>query len=194
MAREHKFFEVIHPGANIDFVGTKKIWIGISIVLTLLTIAMLPINAYLIPGRGQMLNWSVEFKGGSEIETSFSKHVEPAEIRDALEGAGFHGVEAFRSYGAVGSKVENDYMIRMGSVAPVSDELAKKAEETLRAKKIGDASLVRFERSEGGDKVYLRYDRVVEVAAVTAAMKEAGLTPTQVQSFGRAEDHNYEAT
>jgi preprotein translocase subunit SecF len=195
MAAQQKFFEVIHPGAKIDFIGTKKYWIGITIFLLVLTFAMLPLNAYVIPGRGQMLNWSVEFKGGSEIQTAFSKPVEPAQIRDALEAAGFHGVEAYRTYGSAGSKqTTTDYMIRMGSVAALSPEQAQKAEAALRAKKVGDASLAKFERSEGGDKVYLRFDKAVEIPILTAAMHEAGLTPTQVQSFGRAEDHHYEAT
>ncbi len=191
---EQKFLEVIKPGAHVEFVGTKKIWITISVILTLLTIAMLPLNAYVIPGRGQMLNWSVEFKGGSEIETSFAKPVEPAQVREALENAGFHGVEAFRSFGSGGQQTTTDFMIRMGSVAAVSADQAKKAEASLRAKKLGDASLTRFEQSEGGDKVYVRFDKNVEIPVLTDAIKEAGLTPTQVQTFGRAEDHQFEAT
>jgi preprotein translocase subunit SecF len=195
MNAKQKFFEVIHPGANVDFIGTKKYWIGITVFLLAVTFAMLPLNAYVIPGRGQMLNWSVEFKGGSEIQAAFSKPVEPAQIREALEASGFHGVEAYRTYGSVGSaQTTTDYMIRMGSVAALSPEQAQKAEASLRAKKVGDATLARFERSEGGDKVYLRFDKAVEIEALKTAMHEAGMTPTQVQSFGRAEDHHYEAT
>lgn len=192
MAREQKFFEVIKPGVNIDFVGTKKIWITISLLLIAVSFLMLPLNAYFIPGRGQMLNWSVEFKGGSEIETAFSKPVEETQVRDALEKAGFHGVEAFRTYGE-GSKT-TDYIIRMGSVAALSNEQAQKVQDTLNAKKIGDARLTRFDRSEGGDKLYVRLDKTVEVPVLTAALKDAGLNPMQVQAFGRAEDHQYEVT
>jgi preprotein translocase subunit SecF len=195
MAAKQKFFEVIHPGANIDFIGTKKYWIGITLFLVAVTIAMLPLNAYVIPGRGQMLNWSVEFKGGSEIQAAFSKSVEATQVREALESAGFHGVEAYRTYGSVGSaQTTTDFMIRMGAVAALSPDQAKKAEESLRAKKVGEATLAKFERSEGGDKVYLRFDKQVEIETLKAAMLEAGMTPTQVQAFGRAEDHNYEAT
>src|SRR6185369_6895090 len=140
MASDQKFFEVIKPHTNIDFIGTKKYWIGASFLLLLLTLVMLPLNAYVIPGRGQMLNWSVEFKGGSEIQAAFSKPVEPAQIREALEASGFHGVEAYRTYGSVGSaQTTTDYMIRMGSVAALSPEQAQKAEASLRAKKVGDA-------------------------------------------------------
>jgi preprotein translocase subunit SecF len=191
--QQHKFFEVIKPGTDIDFVGTRRIWMGISILATLVTIAMLPLNAFVIPGRGQALNWSVEFKGGSEIETHFSKEVDAADVRGALESAGYHGVEVFRSF-AAGVQTKNDFTIRMGAVAPVSPAVAKKAEETLRAQKIDGASMRSFELSEGGDKLYLRLDKTADPAAVTAALKGAGINPTQVQAFGRAEDHNYEAT
>ncbi|HEY0714617.1 MAG TPA: protein translocase subunit SecF, partial [Polyangia bacterium] len=194
MAAKQKFFEVIKPGINIEFIGTKKIWITISLVLGFLTVAMLPLNAYVIPGRGQALNWSVEFKGGSEIETSFSKPVAEEDLRQALEGAGFHGVEAYRTYGSGAGQNTTDYMIRMGSVAALSDDQAKQAEAKLRAKPIAGANLSSFDLSEGGDKVYVRYDKMVDVQALTAAMKEAGMSPTQVQAFGRAEDHQYEAT
>ena len=51
-----------------------------------------------------------------------------------------------------------------------------------------------FELSEGGDKIYLRLDKAVEGPALTRALKEAGINPTQVQPFGRTEDHRYEAT
>jgi preprotein translocase subunit SecF len=187
----HRFFEIIKPGINIDFVGRQRLWIGISIVATLVSILMLPINAYLIPGRGQMLNWSVEFKGGSEIDATFSKPVQPAEIRDALGAAGYHGVEAVRSYSMGGG---NDYMIRMGAVSPLSRDQVAKAEATLKQRKVGGASLRSFEWSEGGDKVYLRFDQLVEIPAITAALKEVGINPLQVHAFGRVEDHNFEAT
>jgi preprotein translocase subunit SecF len=190
---EQKFFEVIKPGTDIDFIGTRRIWMGISLLAVLVTIAMLPLNAFVIPGRGQALNWSVEFKGGSEIETHFSKKVEPGDIRGALEKAGYHGVEVFRSFSATGQEI-NDFTIRMGAVTPLPPDQAKKAEEVLRAKKIDGGSLRSFELSEGGDKLYLRLDKAVDPVVLTADLKAAGVNPTQVQAFGRAEDHNYEAT
>jgi preprotein translocase subunit SecF len=194
MASEQKFFEVIKPGVNVDFIGTKKYWIGATFALLLLTVVMLPLNAYVIPGRGQMLNWSVEFKGGSEIVTRFTKAVDPADIREALGKAGFHGVEAFK-YNDTPGKVSNDYMIRMGAVAALTHDQATKAEEALRASSIGGAKLKSFEWSEGGDKVYLRFDKPVDIQSqLIPGLKTVGVTPTTVQPFGRTEDHTYEVT
>ena len=79
MAANQKFFEVIKPGIDLDFIGTQKYWIGTSITLLLVTFLMLPINAYLIKSRGHMLNWGVEFRGGTEIVVDFSKPVEGIE-------------------------------------------------------------------------------------------------------------------
>jgi preprotein translocase subunit SecF len=191
MASGQKFFEVIHPGVNVDFIGTRKIWIALSLVLVTISVVMLPLNAFVFKSRGQMLNWSVEFKGGSEIETHFSKPVEPGQIREALEKAGYHGVEAFRSFSAGGG--QNDYMIRMGTIAALSADQAKQARETLQAKGIAGGKVRGFDLSEGGDKLYLRLDRAVEMTDITGALKQVGINPTQVQTFGRAEDHNYEA-
>jgi preprotein translocase subunit SecF len=191
-----KFFEIIKPGVDIDFVGKRRTWIGFSIFLGIAIVAMLFINAYVIPGRGQILNWSVEFKGGSEIIAQFSKPVQEGEIRGALEQAGYRGVDAVKYFTAPGQASTNDYIIRMGAVTALTEEQKRKAEAQLREKKIGEAqaTLVRLEHSEGGDKVYLRLSKAVEPTELTQAMEAAGVLPTLVQPFGRTEDHVYEAT
>jgi preprotein translocase subunit SecF len=193
-----RFMEFIKPGTNIDFWGKRRIAIGISIALSIFTVVMMLLNAYVIPSRGKPLNFGVEFAGGSEIIARFGKNVEAPQIRQALESAGYHGAEVFRYYGAPGQDL-NDYMIRMGAVTPLTDDQRSRAEATMRAKKIGDASLVRFEHSEGGDKVYLRFDQAVAapetaIATITTALKEAGVVPNAVQPFGRSTDHSYEVT
>ena len=53
---QQKFFEVIKPHSNYEFVGREKYWIGLSIVLVTLTAIMLPLNAYVFKSRGHMLN------------------------------------------------------------------------------------------------------------------------------------------
>jgi len=194
MASDHKFFEVIKPHTDIDFIGTRKYWITASIILLVLTFGMLPLNAFVIKSRGQMLNFSVEFKGGSEIVTRFSKKVEEAQIRDALSAAGYHGVDAFK-YNQTPGRESNDFMIRMGAVTALSGEQAKKAEESLRAATVGEAKLKGFDWSEGGDKVYLRFDKPVDSQGqLIPAMKNVGIVPTDVHPFGRTDDHTYEAT
>ena len=85
-----------------------------------------------------------------------------------------------------------NYLVRVGAVSVVSEQQAKQIRESLA--KVGDASLKRFEWSEGGDKIYLRYDRALEPSVLTNALKAIGVNTNQVQSFGRADDNTYEVT
>jgi preprotein translocase subunit SecF len=192
MAAEQKFTEIIKPGVNIDFIGKQKLWIGISVFFVLLTIAMLPLNAYVIPGRGQILNWGVDFRGGSDIKVLLSKPLEAGALRQALDAAGFHGADVI-ALGSVRQKEGTDYLIRTGAVASVSRDQLAKAKSSLA--KVGDASLKGdLDWSEGGDKLYVSFDKAVEPAKVAEALKTAGVSTIQVQPFGRIEENTYEAT
>ncbi len=146
---DQKFFEIIHPHSNYEFIGKQRYWIGLSVVLTLLTLIMLPLNAYVLKGRGHMLNWGVDFRGGSEILIEFSKPVEAGDIRKTLAEVGFPDADVVKYADPTGKKLWN-YMIRVGAVSVVSEQQAKQIRESLS--KEGDASLKRFEWSEGGTR------------------------------------------
>jgi preprotein translocase subunit SecF len=189
MADQQKFFEVIKSGTDIDFIGTQKYWIGASIVLVLVTFLMLPINAYVLKDRGHVLNWGVDFKGGTELVVEFNKTVDAAQVRDAMAAAGLHNADVVK-YGNEGGA--QSFMIRLGAVSIMTAEQAKKVEASLA--RVGDASLRKLDSSEGGDKIYLRFDKNLEADVVKDALKAAGTDATQVQSFGPPEDHTYEVT
>jgi preprotein translocase subunit SecF len=188
---EQKFFEIIKPHSNYEFVGRTKLWIGISIAMVVLSFAMLPLNAFVFKSRGHMLNWGVDFRGGSEILIEFSKPVDVGEVRKTLLGAGFHDADVVKYEDPTGKKQWN-YMIRVGAVSVVSEQQAKQIRESLG--KEGDASLKRMEWAEGGDKIYLRYDRAVDPNRISSSLKAIGVNTNQVQGFGRPEDHAYEVT
>jgi preprotein translocase subunit SecF len=189
--QEQKFFEVIKPGTTYEFIGRSRYWIGLSIVLTVISIGMLFMNAFVIKSRGHWLNWGVDFRGGSEILIEFSRAVEAADVRKALSDSGFHDADVVKYEDPTGQKKWN-YLVRVGAVSVVSETQVKQIRESLA--KIGDASLKRFEWSEGGDKIYLRYDRPVEPSVLTNSLKAIGVNTTQVQTFGRADEHTYEVT
>jgi preprotein translocase subunit SecF len=189
MAEQQKFFEVIKSGTDIDFIGNQKYWIGSSIFLVLLTFIMLPLNAYVFSDRGHMLNWGVDFKGGTELVVEFSKTVDASQVRDAMTSAGLHNADVVR-YGSEGGTVA--FMIRLGAVSILSGDQAQKVEASLAH--VGNATLHKFESSEGGDKVYLRFDKNLDNDVIKSAMRAAGTESTQVQSFGPPEDHTYEVT
>jgi preprotein translocase subunit SecF len=186
---KQKFFEIIHPGANYEFIGKQKYWIGLSIVLVTLTIVMLPLNMYVLKGRGHALNWGVDFRGGSEILIEFSKPVDAGDVRKALADIHLQDAEVVKYEDPSGKKPWN-FMVRVGAVSVVSEQQAKQIRESLA--KEGDASLQHLEWSEGGDKIYLRYDRAVDVARLKNSLSSIGINANQVQNFGRADEFTYE--
>jgi preprotein translocase subunit SecF len=188
---KQKFFEIIHPGANYEFIGNKKYWIGMSVILTLISIVILPLNVFVLKGRGHVLNWGVDFRGGSEVVIEFSRNVDVGEVRKAMSDIGLHDAEVVKYEDPTGKKPWN-YMIRAGAVSVLSEKQAKQVRESLA--KLGDASLKHYDGSEGGDKIYLRYDKSVETSAIASALKAIGVNTNQVQAFGRTEDHTYEVT
>ena len=186
----HKFFEIIKPGSNYEFIGRSRTWIGLSIVLTLISIGALIFNV-MSKSRGHILNWGVDFRGGSEIIIEFGKAVEVGEVRKILNDSGYHDAEVVKYADPTGQKQWN-YMVRVGAVSVLSEQQSKQVRESLA--KEGDASLKRFEWSEGGDKIYLRYDKAVDPTGLANSLKAIGINTTQVQAFGRPGDHGYEVT
>lgn len=70
--------ELIRPGTNIDFIGKRKFFIIISIILTLIGIISLVV-------RGGP-RFGIEFNGGTMVQISFTKDVAIDELRGALTG------------------------------------------------------------------------------------------------------------
>jgi preprotein translocase subunit SecF len=190
-SEKQKFFEIIHPGASYEFIGNQKYWITMSVLLVLLTVVMLPLNAYVLKGRGHALNWGVDFRGGSEILIEFSKPVEAGAIRQALADIHLGDAEVVKYDDPTGKKLWN-FMLRVGAVSVVSEQKAKQIRESLA--KEGAATLQHFEWSEGGDKIYLRYDQPVDTTALAGSLKAIGVSSNQVQGFGRAVENTYEVT
>jgi preprotein translocase subunit SecF len=188
---QQKFFEIIKPHSTYEFIGNQKYWIGSSIVLVLLTAIMLPLNAFVIKSRGHFLNWGVDFQGGTELVIEFSRPVEAGDLRRALGEIGHENADVVR-YEDPSGKNKNDYMVRLGAVSVLSTEQARQAQQALG--KEGEAALKKFEWSEGGDKIYLRYDKAVDPETLSTSLKAVGISASQVQPFGRLEENTYEVT
>jgi preprotein translocase subunit SecF len=179
-----KFFELIKPDHNFNFVGRMSLLLGISTFLVIASILMLPINHF---WRGHALNYSIDFRGGSEVQVSFAKPVGAAKVRDAMESHGFHGTDVVTMKDATHP---NTYLLRFSAVSPVSEKKADEIEKKLRDKWSTD--LRKFEFSEGGDKVYVRFGKAVEPSEIAGVFKDAGVQNNSVQRFGRPEENTYE--
>jgi len=72
--------EVFNPNSNINFLGLRKISLGVSALLVVLAIGA-------IMTRG--LNYGLDFTGGLLVEAKYEQPVDVSEVRDALTNAGF---------------------------------------------------------------------------------------------------------
>jgi len=75
---------------NFDFMGKRRIAMGVSIVAMLVSIGSLFING---------LSFGVDFTGGVIMEVAFSESADLGEVRRTLEEGGFGGVSA-TTYGS----------------------------------------------------------------------------------------------
>ena len=181
----HKFFELISPNHNFEFAGRMKLFGGISALAILASLAMLPINHFV---RGHALNYSIDFRGGTELQVAFAEAYDPGKIRAAMDEGGFQGAEVVSMKDAAHP---NTYLLRFGAVSPVSDKQAKTLEEGLRAK-FGAEALRKFEFSDGGDKMYVRFAKAVEATDIVDVLNNVGIKNNTVQRYGRPEDNTYE--
>lgn len=188
---QQKFFEIIKPHSTYEFIGNQKYWIGTSMFMVFLTIIMLPLNAYVFKSRGHFMNWGVDFRGGTELVIEFARPVDAGELRRTLGEIGHENPDVVR-YEDPSGKNKNVYMVRLGAVSVLSTAQARQAQDALA--KVGDSSLKRFEWSEGGDKVYLRYDKPVDTNTLGNSFKAVGIAAASVQPFGRLEENTYEVT
>jgi preprotein translocase subunit SecF len=98
MATHKPFRELVKPGSNFEFVGRSRIWGILSGLLIFCSIGMLFVNKEV---RGDYLNWTIDFKGGTEFIVEFCDpktgnhfdEVGAGDVRAALSRAGFDGFE-----------------------------------------------------------------------------------------------------
>src|SRR5260370_409356 len=98
---EMKYFELIKPGTNHDFVKYRGIAVTISVIVNLMVLA----GVVFWP----RLNYGVDFAGGTELQVHFQKTVDPGEIRDLVSQQGF-GEPTVQRYG---NESENQFLIRV---------------------------------------------------------------------------------
>jgi preprotein translocase subunit SecF len=196
MATHKPFRELIPPGSNFEFIGRTRLWVLISFFLIGGSIAMLFVNQAM---RGEMLNWSIDFKGGTEIVLSFQKDGSPTEVpagdvRAALEKAGYDGFAVSDFHWDVDDPATGKVrsvtgmrvtMLEYGAVSP---EQQQKINADLQ--KVFGAALEGA--SWSGDRVFLRTTRPVTFAELREVFTRYALElrewePTVAQGFAIAD-------
>jgi preprotein translocase subunit SecF len=137
---EHKFRYLLPPGNNFQFVRKFRMWMIISILLMGASIASLFVNKAV---RGSHMNWTIDFKGGTEIVFAFKDRgtppkyiaVDPGKIRESLEKSGEDGIDV--------SEIEWDddkgnhiqgVVVKTPRYSALPDELKDKARDAFIAK------------------------------------------------------------
>src|SRR5262249_28990260 len=108
-----KFFHLVKPGTNHDFVRYRGIAVTISLVLN----ALVLFGAIVWP----KLNYGVDFAGGTELQVHFNKAADPGDIRDLVSKQGF-GEPTVQRYG---NESENQFLIRVERIALLTPEKAQ---------------------------------------------------------------------
>jgi preprotein translocase subunit SecF len=140
-----------------DFMRVRRYWITLSILLTVGSLISL-----FWPGP----NYGTDFRGGTEIEVAFKKHVTGGQIREAVVGSGqFSEPDVVQIQGQ-----QSQFLIRVQEISTVDEptkEAIKKAfclsvegPPTEQCPERVRASEIKF--SAGGDKIAVRYDNITE--------------------------------
>jgi preprotein translocase subunit SecF len=82
MATHKPFRELIKPGTNFEFIGRARVWITLSVLLIAGSIGMLFVNKAV---RGDYLNWTIDFKGGTEVIYAFRNAESGAPVVVSIE-------------------------------------------------------------------------------------------------------------
>lgn len=158
---EHKFRYLLPPGNNFQFVNKFRAWLILSFFLMAGAVGALFFNK---AQRGDYMNWTIDFKGGTEIVFAFKQgpnytKADPAKIRDALEKSGEQHVEvseiAWEDKAPDGSEINVEGMIiRTTRFSALTPEVQDKARDAF-VKAFESRGITRASWS-GGDRFNVR--------------------------------------
>jgi preprotein translocase subunit SecF len=160
--------EFFKPGRQFDFMGQRKFWITLSILLVAISCVLI-----VYPGP----NYGTDFRGGTEIEVAFTKTVDVGSIRNAVESSGFSAPEVVR---VIDANNPNHYFIKVQDVTTLNDASKaalnkalclttdSKADVADATSCPPDARATEVKFSAGGDKVSTRYDTEPDLAKIKA--------------------------
>ncbi len=96
---------------NFDFIGKRKIWFILSLVVIVIGIA-----GYFLRGG---FNLGIDFRGGSLLEVEFERNVDVSEIREIMNELGYSNVILQRVETDLTQSESNRFIIR---TTPISTE------------------------------------------------------------------------
>ena len=191
---KHKFRYLLQPGTNFQFVRKFKLWVIGSLILMSASIASLFINKEV---RGDYMNWTIDFKGGSEIIFAFKDKqtdkytsVKPAEVRAAFEKAKEEGVElsdiSYRETTPSGDVDVKGLIVRTPRFSALKDEQRTKALQSFEAA-FKDREIAKVNWS--GDRLFVRSKKPITNADAAPVFAANGL---ELKAWTDKEKEQYE--
>jgi preprotein translocase subunit SecF len=152
-----------------DFMGARKKAFLLSVTVVSLAIVILFGRMAL---KGNMLNYGIDFMGGTQIKIEVDKKVKNSSIVSALKKLGYEepNVTEF------GDTDKNQYLIKMRSFSSLSDDNKKLISKSFKDKYKMDLYRVKF--SGSGDQVKLRFHRPVNIKEFIPIFKKHNLVAT----------------
>ena len=180
MSEQHKFRYLLPPGNNFAFVRKFKYWLIASFFLMGGSIAALFINKAV---RGDYMNWTIDFKGGTEMVFAFKDKqtgaytkVDPGTVRSALQKAGDHGVEisdiSYEEETTKGTELVKGLKITSPRFSALKPEQENKAKDEIVAK-FKDREISKAAWS--GDRLHVRTKKPITNAEAAPVFAAAGL-------------------
>jgi preprotein translocase subunit SecF len=92
-------FELVKPSINIDFVGKRRLWLGLSLLCIVLTVAMF---------LGKGLNYGIDFTGGAEVQIKVPQTWDIGKVRDEMEKGGLKDAKVQQ----IGDPTSHDFLVK----------------------------------------------------------------------------------
>jgi preprotein translocase subunit SecF len=172
MTDHHKFRYLLPPGNNFSFVSKFKAWIVISFILMAVAIGSLFVNK---ATRGEYMNWTIDFKGGTELIYAFKNKtthdyikVDPAQVRAALAKAGETDIDV----SDITFENVNGMIVRTSRFSAQKPETEIKAADEF-SKKFADRELSKV--SWSGDSLLVRSKKAISNAEAAPVFAAVGL-------------------
>lgn len=92
-------FEIIKPTINIDFMGKRKLWAGLSVAVIIGTFILLGTKG---------LNYGIDFTGGAEVQVKVPQNWDIGKVRNALSDGGLQNFKVQQ----IGLPADSQFIIK----------------------------------------------------------------------------------
>ncbi len=159
-------YEIIKSDVKRNFIGWRGKAFKISATLVSSAIIILIVNNF-IPGRGNMLNYGIDFTGGTQILVEFDKAVDKNDIIKTMQGLGYNNASINR-FGS-----DKKFAIKTRKFSSLSPEKKKQIESEFINKYTKDFYIARF--SGSGDQLKVRFFKPVDVREFSEIFKKLNI-------------------